>query len=332
MNPSRAGALRAALFAMALALAGALLASCGGGKGLVLLPRPLPAGAPSGEIAVRVLHGASAGTVVVAAVRIDGQGPYPFLVDTGAAVSVIDPSLAKSLNLPHAKAFPGALTGVACSRRPGSYRLSHWKVGRVALPADRVAALAVGGSGGPSGIRGLLGSDVLSRMGAISIDYRSQRAFLGPAAHPRAGRSARLRVVKAGGEVLALASVTVGGQGPYPFIVDTGASRSVVSKAVAGRVGLHVVDKSTKVSGVSCQTSAAVVAVKHWKAGSVPLPAGKQLSLSLPAPAGRGPAGLIGSNVLATFGTATIDYAGQRLILGNGAGGAGAGAVSGHHG
>ena len=39
-----------------------------------------------------------------------------------------------------------------------------------------------------------------------------------------------LQVVRAGGSVVVLVAVSVQGQGPYDFVLDTGASRSVVDR------------------------------------------------------------------------------------------------------
>lgn len=44
---------------------------------------------------------------VVVPVTINGQGPYPFVVDTGATLTCVDEQLAKTLNLPAAAGTVG---------------------------------------------------------------------------------------------------------------------------------------------------------------------------------------------------------------------------------
>ncbi|GEM_PF-3508866 len=315
---------RPALLAGAVCSA-ALLASCGRPA---LVPPPLPRGFPHDEFAVRVLRGPQHATLLVAAVSIAGRGPYPFLVDSGAAVSIVAPALARSLHLARAPSFSQPLSGVGCTTRPRAVRVSRWRVGRLQLPAARVASLEldIGASG--EQVDGLLGSDVMSRLSALTVDYRAGRATLAPVP-ARRGRDgvARLVVVRALGEVAAFAPVRVDGRGPFPFVVDTGASTSAISSSLAGRLHLGVASRHVRVGGVHCPATASVVSVHRWDVGSVPLASHHLISISFPAlprrrgVTRRGLAGLVGSDVLSRFGTVTIDYAHGRLLLGPADGG-----------
>jgi predicted aspartyl protease len=314
-----------AVLVAAVASSAGLLASCGYPR---LVPPLLPRGAPHDEFAVRVLQGPQHATLLVAGVSIGGHGPYPFLVDSGAAVSIVEPGLARSLHLARAPSFPQPLSGVGCTTRPQVVRVRRWRVGRLTLPPARVASLRL--NIGPSGdqVEGLLGSDVMSRLSALTVDYGTGRATLAPVS-AETGRygEARLVVVRALGEVAAFAPVRVNGRGPFPFVVDTGASTSTISSSLAGRLHLGVVDRHVKVGGVHCPATASVVSVRHWEVGTVSLPSRRLISISFPTPPGhrgithRGLAGLVGSDVLSHFGTVTIDYAHHRLLLGRATGG-----------
>lgn len=127
----------------------------------------------------------------------------------------------------------------------------------------------------------------------------------------------RLQVVQGpGGSVLALVPVTVAGQGPFPFALDTGASQSVVDLDVKDRTNLPEVGRTREVTGILGTGEAIVVQVDDWQADDVTLPPVRAIALDLPKPAeGEGLAGLLGSDVLSTFGAITVDYERQVLIL-----------------
>lgn len=68
-----------------------------------------------------------------------------------------------------------------------------------------------------------------------------------------------------------VAPVMVNGQGPFRFIVDTGANRSVLSVALAQRLGLTAVGEGT-VHSVHGATIAPLVAVETLRYGDLPVP------------------------------------------------------------
>ncbi len=119
-----------------------------------------------------------------------------------------------------------------------------------------------------------------------------------------------------GGTVLAFVPVTINGQGPYAFALDTGASQSIVDKSIAQQLGLPTVGSAGQVTGVTGAERADLVAVAMWSVGDVSLPGTQLVSLDLPAPSkGVGLAGLLGSDILSRFGAITVDYQRQLLIL-----------------
>lgn len=275
-----------------------------------LLPRPL-AGAPRGEFAVKVLHGPRHQALAFAAVRIDGHGPYPFMVDSGAAVSVIKASLARKLHLPSLRAPRGRLYGIGCGARGGKTRVQRWRAGRVALPSVELETLPSVGSS--SRLDGLLGSDLWSRLGSLRLDYSSGRVTVGARAAGAAGRAVSIEVVHHSGEVVAVARVRVSGQGPFPFVIDTGASLSAVSGTLASRLGLRA-GSSTEIRGINCTVTTHFVRLRRWRAGGVRLvPAS---AVSVQHMFGRSAeAGLIGSDELSEFTSITIEYSARRLVL-----------------
>lgn len=137
--------------------------------------RPVGAHTAQAIVPIVVLHSKSGGTVVAAKVIIHGH-PFAFLIDTGASVTLVNPTIARRLHLktvgkPHS--FCG-VTGCAKARR---VRLNNWSIGGQALPNVVVSSSPITGASGFG--FGLLGSDVLSKFGSITIDYANKRMGLG---------------------------------------------------------------------------------------------------------------------------------------------------------
>lgn len=128
----------------------------------------------------------------------------------------------------------------------------------------------------------------------------------------------RLRVVEGpAGAVLALVPVSIAGEGPFAFALDTGASQSVIDADIKTRLNLPEIGRTREVTGIIGTGEAVLVRVEEWQAGNVELPAVRAIALDLPEPpeGGEGLAGLLGSDVLSSFGAITVDYEAEVLIL-----------------
>jgi len=274
-----------------------------------------------------VVHTSTA-TLVLVPVCLARQGPYPFILDTGAAQSLVDRSVADRLRLPVTGTATQA-TGVACTSAAGQVQVPDWSVGQLPLRPQMLASLSLGLPPGSPRIAGLLGSDVWSRFGQFRLDYRAGRLMLPGAEQSTAPTAAAgehggtelaalgnrlvpMTIVHPGSGTLALVPVTIGGQGPMKFVLDTGSSSSVVDRSVAQRLSLPPAGKARRAAGVACATTMQPVRVATWQVGAVDLPAQNLDSIALAIP---GLTGLLGSDVLYRFGTITVDYASARLVL-----------------
>jgi Aspartyl protease len=122
-----------------------------------------------------------------------------------------------------------------------------------------------------------------------------------------------IKVLRRGGDILALAPVTIKGRS-YFFILDTGASTSVIGRRVSKRLGLRPTGRPVRVAGVFGSGAAQPVRIRRWQVGATPLPSLKIVSFDVGA---RGRiVGLLGSDVLARFGRISIDYVNKTLTLG----------------
>jgi aspartyl protease len=125
-----------------------------------------------------------------------------------------------------------------------------------------------------------------------------------------------IKVIKHGGQVLALVPVTINGKGPYAFALDTGASQSLVDSQVAHALRVPVTGAKTRIAGVASISKVRAIRVRHWKVGKVTLPPTTVVEANLPfGNATSGVQGLLGSDMLSDFDVVTIDYAHSRLLL-----------------
>ncbi|MCL5257443.1 MAG: retropepsin-like domain-containing protein, partial [Chloroflexi bacterium] len=102
-----------------------------------------------------------------------------FALDTGASKSVINTPVATQLGL-QVVGSAGQVTGVTGSVSANLVRVPNWKAGTVSLTPSDIIELDLGGATGNVGLQGLLGSDVLSAYGAITVDYDHQVLILTP--------------------------------------------------------------------------------------------------------------------------------------------------------
>jgi predicted aspartyl protease len=113
--------------------------------------------------------------LALARVIVHGRA-FPFLIDTGSSKTLVDDALARKLHL-KAVGRPIKVTGVGCSEAARKVRLSRWSIGGQRLPSIVATSSVIAGANGHA--FGLLGSDVLSKFGTISIDYAHGQLTLG---------------------------------------------------------------------------------------------------------------------------------------------------------
>lgn len=115
------------------------------------------------------------------------------------------------------------------------------------------------------------------------------------------------------GSTLLLVPVSFGDAGPFQFVLDTGASRTVIDPGLVEELGLPT-GSQARGRGVVTEFEGALVDVETWRIGDIELEPRTIVAAELPA-APQGPQfrGLLGSDILAGFGVVEIDY--DRKIL-----------------
>lgn len=135
----------------------------------------IPEGGTS--VPIRVQQDDRGSTLATIELTIAGKGPYPFAVDTGASTTLIDQTLADELALPQ-DGRGGRVSGVGGTVDTTPVVIRDWSAGDLKLPEATVAAADLPAFGGSDRLRGLLGSDVLSRFQAVTIDYANQKLII----------------------------------------------------------------------------------------------------------------------------------------------------------
>ncbi|HEY7356422.1 MAG TPA: retropepsin-like aspartic protease [Ktedonobacterales bacterium] len=146
---------------------------------------------------------------------------------------------------------------------------------------------------------------------SITIGNPAASATTGP------GISEHVQVIQdQSGATLVLAPVTIHGQGPFTFAVDTGASTSLISSSLAERLKLPQAGSAEPISGIGGVTQAIPVQASDWHTGAIRLPSVTIASAAIPHERGaQNFQGLLGSDIWSKFGKFTLDYSGSTLTV-----------------
>lgn len=200
------------------------------------------------------------GGVIVDA-RVNGAGPFKFIVDTGASRSIVADDLATALGAP--VVAKSEVVGSA-----GSDMRFVVRLGSVAVDSARVDALlaavvpAVRLSQLGRGVRGLLGQDFLSAFN-YTLDYRRARLTWDEALTCDARGAVRM-IAAEGRFVLALEDQR---GAPLRMVPDSGAEVAMLFRAPEARTGPAAVVAALSGSGRLAQ----VTAIRTLRVGSVTL-------------------------------------------------------------
>jgi Aspartyl protease len=262
----------------------------------------------------------------------DGKGPYPMALDTGAAASVITTRLARRLGLKPAGS-PFKVEGAGCTISADPYELEDASVGGIELEGGTVVTVEAPGTGA-RGPMGSLGADILSRFGAVKIDFRKETVTLGaeeegpwfkqvkdPPPVPGAlvkkkpELTVPMRVTASRRGVFQTVKVKVGSTKPQPWLVDTGSATSVIEPRVVSAAGLRATGVEPK-----ARTYCSTVTAHEYQAPSLSFGAGKlnpRRVISFKG-AALGNAGILSSYSLSRYGSVVFDWPGSKMLLGVG--------------
>lgn len=130
-----------------------------------------------------------------------------------------------------------------------------------------------------------------------------------------AGATVPMKVLSHGKATLEIVPVTIGGHGPYDFILDTGSAVSSVDRRLVTKLHLKQTGTTKQVRGVASTTKVPLVQIRSWKVGKVSLAPERLTAIDLSKTAGGPLDGLLGSDQLKRFGTASVDFQHHELRL-----------------
>ena len=150
-----------------------------------------------GTTSVQILRGGGGTALVLVPITIDGHGPYNFALDTGAGITLIDTQLADDLQLP-VTGGSVPVSGVGGAQDITPVHIDAWSAGKITLPSADIGKTSLSSFRNNADVRGLLGSDILSRFGRVTINYNTAelsisnapapQSYAAPTGEPLAGR------------------------------------------------------------------------------------------------------------------------------------------------
>jgi predicted aspartyl protease len=195
--------------------------------------------AKSAKIKFRLAGGAQ--PLILVPIRVNGQGPFDFIFDTGAGTSLLSLELAKQLEVKVLGSKEGQSAGGKVSVSlakvdsvsAGGMKLDDFDVGIVDLSH---ISKTIGAK-----IDGDLGYNFLKNF-RVTIDYRNcEITFVDPKRVEYLAGAAQtetpLRLANPS-KPLILVEVHANGRGPFQFAIDTGTSTTAITPELAKELGV----------------------------------------------------------------------------------------------
>jgi clan AA aspartic protease (TIGR02281 family) len=260
-------------------------------------------------------------TRVAAAVTINGQGPFTFVIDTGAGSTAVADTVAAQLALPARE--PLLVHGITGAARTASVEVDRLQLGGIGFRRLRCPVI----SREQLGADGLLGLDVLGRFRlsfnieqqAVGLSSPGLRLVMGGERMSTGSRIRRAGIHSVRGRFgqLILTQTVVEGQ-PTAAFIDSGAQYSIGNNALRRAVaaqrpeGLGL-SRPVQLYGVTGQTlSADLARVDHIRLGRSRLGTTPLLFADLHCfetlELADRPALLIGADLLGRFREVTLDF------------------------
>jgi predicted aspartyl protease len=231
-------------------------------------------------------------SIIVVSMTADDQGPFDFVLDTGADTTILDPSLASKLSL-------ATLGRVQQTTLTGAQALTVGRLARLSVGAAQVENLPVlvqdlaGLRKMDSHIEGIAGQDFLSHFNYL-IDYWKRSVRIEQADEIRGSVQGEPVPIEVSGHRMIIASeVQSVGHANLRFLLDSGANSVVLLPAASHALNLSTQESRADVT-TSGQAELKVGRIRELKVGSQQF---HDLAVALPS---TEPAARIGDGLLPT--------------------------------
>jgi predicted aspartyl protease len=180
--------------------------------------------------------------LILLPVRVNDQGPFDFILDTGAGTSLLSSELAQRLGVEIVASKEGQTAGGKVAIKLG--RVASLAAGRAELKNVDVGIVDLTPIGRAVGAKvdGDLGYNFLKHH-RITIDYHSgEITFEDPKRIERLQNAAQTEVpirLASAAKPLILVDVYANGRGPFQFAIDTGTSTSAITPELAVKLGIE---------------------------------------------------------------------------------------------
>jgi predicted aspartyl protease len=277
---------------------------------------PIDASTVPGEPASTAVKLREVDTRMTVPVLINGQGPFRFIVDSGATRTVISARLAAQLGLPSAGTVP--LHSIGGESQVPAVRIGSLYVG--ALPAKEIVAPVLDeadlGAAGILGIDTLKGKKVVIDLLHASMSVEPADRFFHPPADNEIIVTARSRFGQ-----LVLADADAAGQRIYA-IVDTGSMVTLGNLPLMDRLvrKKRAVPKQTVITDVTGRKIVATYApiddlrLGPWHMNNVVIAFDDAHAFQRFGVADK-PAMLLGMDMMQAFSRVSIDFARRKVRL-----------------
>lgn len=173
-------------------------------------------------------------------VYVNGEGPFEFTLDTGAVKTTLSKSLADKLGLTTYELTERKLEGLPAV----AAKVSNFQIGSDTFDDEEVLIIdfqsVLGKCTGIMG--GVIGYSTLKHY-KMSINYPSQTLRLEPCKNNSSKKDdsikwSQFNYIK--GTHMVGVPVSINGQGPFEFVIDTGAGGTVITPKLANELGLNL--------------------------------------------------------------------------------------------
>jgi predicted aspartyl protease len=180
--------------------------------------------------------------LILLPVKVNGQGPFDFIFDTGAGTSLLSSETAKRLNVKVIGSKEGQSAGGKVS--VSLAKVDSLAVGEIRLDDVDVGIVDLGHIAKTIGakIEGDLGYNFLKHF-RVTINYRDGEIRLDdPKRIENFGRSVQTEIpmrLAGPAKPLILVEVHANGRGPFQFAIDTGTSTTAITPELAKELGVE---------------------------------------------------------------------------------------------